>query len=132
MTNKLKVKTLVSLDEFEKNSQRWNTLWESSEAYEAVTRCEGISLWVRSFGKSEDFRAVVVESPAGDLLGGIAFMVQSSCGLKKLTLTVNQWINCGELLISKAADSEAVISLIVEQLEREGDFLEFDLSLIHI
>ena len=100
MHSGFKVKTLRSLDEFVQNAELWNRLWESSEAYEATSRSEGIALWVRTFDESGDFRAIVVESTTGEFLGGIALMAQSSRGLKKLTLTVNEWINCGELLIS--------------------------------
>ena len=126
MHSGFKVKTLRSLDEFVQNAELWNRLWESSEAYEATSRSEGIALWVRTFDESGDFRAIVVESTTGELLGGIALMAQSSRGLKKLTLTVNEWINCGELLISSEADSAEIIQMIVGQLKQEGDVLEFD------
>jgi len=126
MPHNLKTKTLVGLDQFVHNSDRWNTLWESSDAYEALARCEAIAHWVRTYGNAEDFRAVVVESDSGEFLGGIAVMVKSRLGLKKLTLPVNQWVNCGELMISDEADSETIIGLIVDQLKTEGDYLEFD------
>jgi len=53
-------------------------------------------------------------------------MVQATFGLKKLILPGNQWVNCGELMISNEADFETVIDLVVEQLKTEGAFLEFD------
>ena len=126
MQSKLKASTLVSLDEFLNKADQWNQLWESCEAYEATSRSETISLWVRTFEKPEDFRAVVVESTDGKFLGAIPLMLKSNRGIKKLTLTVNEWINCGELMISSEAESEQIIELIVSQLTREADVLEFD------
>ena len=126
MPHNLTIKTLIGLDQFVKNSERWNALWESSEAYQAVARCDAIEHWVRTFGKAEDFRAVVVESSTGEYLGGIAFVIHAGFGLKKLSLPVNHWVNCGELMIARQADPETIIGLIVDQLKLEGDFLEFD------
>lgn len=122
----LKVETLNSLSEFVQYAQQWNRLWDSSEAYEATSRSEAIALWVRTFEPSGDFRAVVVKSAAGEFVGGIALMVRSSRGLKKLTLIGNEWINCGELMISGEVDSQEVTRKIIDQLKREGDLLEFD------
>ncbi len=127
MQSELTATTLNSLEAFEQNAARWNRLWETSTAYEATSRSEAIALWVRTFGDPNHFRAVIVESPTGDLLAGIALMVKSSCGLKKLTLPVNEWINCGELIVSaEASDPDDVVRLIAEQLQAEGDVLEFD------
>ena len=53
-------------------------------------------------------------------------MVRKSRGLKTLKLTENEWINCGDLMISSDADSGEVIGKIVNQLKREGDVLKFD------
>ena len=94
MQRGLKVKTLHSLAEFVQHAEQWNRLWGSSGAYEATSRSEAIALWVGNFKATSDFRAVVVESTTGEFLGAIAFIVQSECGLKKLTLTTDEWINC--------------------------------------
>ena len=64
----MKVTTQTSLDKFAAHSARWNQLWESSDAYEATSRCEGIVHWVRSFDATENFRAITVESAEGELL----------------------------------------------------------------
>ena len=122
----LKVETLDSVVEFVEHAEQWNRLWESSEAYEATSRSEAIALWVRTFEASGDFRAIVIKSATGEFLGGIAFMVRTSYGLKTLTLTVNEWINCGELLISSNADAKEVTNKIVAELKREADVIEFD------
>lgn len=127
MQSKLTVTTLDSLDAFEQNADRWNQLWETSTAYEATSRSEGVALWVRTYGDPTDFRAIIVESPTGELLAGIALMVNSIRGLKKLTLPVNDWTSCGELLVSASVEnSDDVVGLIVDQLQLEGDVLELD------
>ena len=126
MQRGLKVKTLHSLAEFVQHAEQWNRLWGSSGAYEATSRSEAIALWVGNFKATSDFRAVVVESTTGEFLGAIAFIVQSECGLKKLTLTTDEWINCGELMISSEGNSKEIISLIVSQLKQEADVIEFD------
>lgn len=127
MSGPLKVKTLSSLDEFLQHAAQWNQLWESCEAYEATSRCESIALWVQTFGKLENFRAIVVESTDGAFVGGIAFSVKANLGLRKLTLTANEWNNCGELLISSNANTDEIIKLIVSELQQVGDVLELDL-----
>ena len=117
MQSELTATTLNSLEAFEQNAARWNRLWETSTAYEATSRSEAIALWVRTFDDPHHFRAVIVESPTRDLLAGIGLTVKPSCGLKKLTLPVNEWINCGELIVSaEASDPDDVVRLIAEQL----------------
>jgi len=126
MQSPLKVKTLASLTEFAQHSEQWDRLWGASGAYEATSRSEAIALWVRTFADPSDFRAVVVESETGEFIGAIACMIQTSRGLKKLTLTANEWVNCGELMIASDGDSQEIISKIISQLKQEADVIEFD------
>ena len=119
-------RTLNSLDEFQQYGQRWNELWDSSQAYEPTSRWETTALWVRSFENASDFRAVVVEDTHGRAVAALAFMRKSKFGFPTLTLPTNEWAKSGELMIANDVDPQTVIPLLVKQLKTEGEVLDFD------
>ena len=119
-------KTLNSLDEFQQYGQRWNELWDSSQAYEPTSRWETTALWVRSFENSSNFRAVVVEDNHGRAVAALAFLRKSKFGFQTLTLPGNEWAKSGELLIADDVNPQTVIPLLVKQLKTEGEVLDFD------
>ena len=113
-------KTIVtSLSQFEDQATSWNRLWENSPAYEAISRAEGIALWMRHFKSAQagEFRAILIHH-CDDLVGGLAFYLDNEKGFKVARLPVNDWVNCGELLVDSSYDQDEIIECIVESLLR--------------
>ena len=111
-------KTIVtSLTQFEDQAESWNLLWENSSAYEAISRSEGIALFMRHFeaSKTDQFRAILVHH-CDELVGGLAFYLDKEKSFRIAKLPVNGWVNCGELLIHSSFDQDQIIECIVESL----------------
>ena len=119
-------KMLSSLDELQQYGQRWNELWDSSQAYEPTSRWETTALWVRSFEDPSTFRAVVIEDNDGRAVAALAFLRKPKLGFQPLVLPSNEWAKSGELMIADDVDPKSVVPLLVEQLKSQGDVLDFD------
>ena len=113
---KLIADTANSIDDFARYRQPWNQLWDQSNAYEPLSRCEGIELWCRQFATDEKFSAIMVWN--GDqLVGGLPLIHSQKSGVKLLKQPCNEWVNAGELLIHQDVQVEQVVSCIVEKLK---------------
>ncbi len=119
-------KMLSSLDELQQYGQRWNELWDSSQAYEPTSRWETTALWVRSFEDPSTFRAAVIEDNDGRAVAALAFLRKPKLGFQTLVLPSNEWAKSGELMIADDVDPKSVVPLLVEQLKSQGDVLDFD------
>lgn len=115
-------KTIVaSLSQFEEQAESWNSLWADSSAYEAISRAEGIAVWMRHFeaSKADQFRAILVHH-CEKLVGGFAFYLDTEKGFSVARLPVNDWVNCGELFVDSSFDEGEIIECIVESLLQSG------------
>lgn len=117
LTAKFKKTIVTSLSQFEDQAEAWNLLWENSQAYEGISRAEGIALWMRHFKPAHphQFRVILVHH-CDELVGGIAFYLENKHGFRIATLPTNDWINCGELLIDSSCDQDEIIASIVDSL----------------
>jgi len=108
---------LTSLSQFEDQAVAWNQLWENSSAYEAISRAEGIALWMNHFEAEAagQFLAILIHDD-DQLVGGLALSLSNVSGFRSGNLQVNDWVNCGELLVSSAHSEADVIEAIVERL----------------
>lgn len=119
--------TIHGLSEFQDHGRQWNHLWDRSDAYELTSRSEGVVNWIKHFGDSEDFAAVVVADQAGDFVGALAVSSGRSKGLSTLNLPANGWANAGELLIDRSFGRDEICDLLVQQLRKQNaDLVQFD------
>ena len=107
--------TVKSIEDFSHYRQPWNQLWDQSNAYEPLSRCEGLQLWVKQFADRANFSAILVWN--GDqLVGGLPLIRSQKRGIKLLKLPNNEWVNAGELMVRSDYCVDAVVTEIVKSL----------------
>lgn len=111
----LNVDTVNSIVDFAQYCGPWNQLWDNSNAYEPLSRGEGIQLWHQQFSPEDQFSAIMVWN-GSQLVGGLPLIHSQKSGVKFLKLPRNDWVNAGELLIHNDVDSAHVVNQIIEKL----------------
>ena len=113
---KLTADTVNSIDDFAHYCEPWNQLWENSNAYEPLSRCEGIQRWHQQFAADEKFSAIMVWN-GSQLVGALPLIHAQKSGVKLLKQPRNEWVNAGELLIHNDFEVKDVVTFIIEELK---------------
>ena len=108
--------TVHSIESFVAYQQPWNELWDNSNGYEPLSRCEGIALWHREFAREESFAAILIWD-GEQLVGGLPLLQKRSSRIDLLALPANEWVTAGELLVRDGFGIELIIAKIIEQLK---------------
>ena len=111
----LTVDTVNSIGDFAHYGEPWNQLWDSSDAYEPLSRSEGIQRWCQQFAAEDKFSAILVWN-GSQLVGALPLMHSQKSGVKMLKQPRNEWVNAGEILIHRDVEIESVVSQIVQKL----------------
>jgi len=91
----------------------WDDLWLRSDVAMPTTRAELIAQWLDQFALPGSFHALAVEE------GGryVAALPLVSRRLARVfpagSLTCNPWLPCGDLLLDRLADTDAVLSALL-------------------
>ena len=111
----LNLEVVNSISSFAQYCDPWNQLWVNSNAYEPMSRSEGIQRWHQQFSVQEDFSAVMVWNGA-ELVGGLPLIHSQKYGVRLLQQPRNDWCNAGELMVHSGVDVQRVVAAIVEGL----------------
>jgi CelD/BcsL family acetyltransferase involved in cellulose biosynthesis len=112
------IRLLTSIAELREISKDWDTLWQESDSTLPCARADIIALWVDHFASSRQFCALVVEHH-GELVGALPLIGRRILGpVSAGSLPGNIWASSGDLLISQRRDSETILRLIAQGLER--------------
>lgn len=112
---KLNVETVNSIADFAQYCGPWNQLWDNSNAYEPLSRSEGLQRWHQQFSTEDKFSAIMVWNGA-QLVGGLPLIHSQKSGVKLLRQPQNEWVNAGELMVHRDVDVQSVVAAIVQEL----------------
>lgn len=112
---KFNVETINSIADFAQYCGPWNQLWDNSNAYEPLSRSEGIQGWHQQFSEEDKFSAIMVWNGA-QLVGGLPLIHSQKSGVKLLKQPRNDWVNAGELMVHSDVEIQSVVAAIVKEL----------------
>lgn len=100
---------LSQLDELRARTDAWDDLWLRSPTTSSTCRAETVACWVKRFAPGTEFRALAVER-GGRLLAALP-LVTRRVGrfLTAGGLPVNDWSQCGDLLLDESIDSDEAL-----------------------
>ncbi|TWT76313.1 hypothetical protein CA13_68060 [Planctomycetes bacterium CA13] len=112
------VSCLTGLSELRSCAGDWDDLWSRSVASSPTCRAEVLACWVERFASDGEFRALVVEDQ-GRLLAALP-LVPKRLGPLLIAgdLPVNDWSQCGDLLLDEATDVDAVLRRLANGFEQ--------------
>ena len=111
----LNLEVVNSISSFAQYCDPWNQLWINSNAYEPMSRSEGIQRWHQQFSAQDEFSAIMVWNGA-QLVGGLPLIHSQKYGVKLLQQPRNDWCNAGELMVHSAVEVQPVVAAIVQGL----------------
>lgn len=96
----------------------WNRLWESSDSRTPSDAHEPIALWIETFAEGQEPQFAVARSE-GRVVGGVVLVrgTWHAC-LPAMTLTHNEWLETGGLLVAEDVDVDRVSDALACELHR--------------
>ena len=105
---------LTSVKQLRAAATAWDDLWWRSDAALPTARAELLAQWIEQFKPGAGFRALII----ADQQQWVAALPLVSCRVGGVMtaggLPSNSWTPCGELLLSPAADADAVLDCLLE------------------
>jgi CelD/BcsL family acetyltransferase involved in cellulose biosynthesis len=98
----------------------WDDLWRRSEVATPRARAPIVAEWLDKFAGRRRIRILAVELN-GRLVAALPLVSKRIAGVVQvLTLPVNDWAMCGELLLDQDADPASVLAPLVSWLTQPG------------
>jgi CelD/BcsL family acetyltransferase involved in cellulose biosynthesis len=113
----MKLIRLVSLEQFRRETERWDDLWLRSRSTLPTTRADLTAQWIEHFAPQKRFAALVVEDQ-GDFIAALPLVAERRAGSFAATLPRNEWCDAGDLLLDEEADSTGALTLLARGLRR--------------
>jgi CelD/BcsL family acetyltransferase involved in cellulose biosynthesis len=115
-----RLEVLTSLDALRALAADWDALWLRSDAPAPTSRAETVAQWVEAFAPQarlcipvvlDDSQPVAAMLFAGRKIGG---------PLELGTLAINDWCDCGDLLLDPAARTDEALDLLLQGMMRHA------------
>lgn len=114
------LETLIirSVSELRTVAREWDDLWQRSEVTAPLVRAEAIAQWYEHFTPDGEFTAVIV-GDCDRFLGAVPLVKRRLAGLIPSGQMPNDpWSICGDLLFDDSVNSDAVLEILAEGMNR--------------
>jgi CelD/BcsL family acetyltransferase involved in cellulose biosynthesis len=115
-----RLEVLTSLDALRALAADWDDLWLRSDAPAPTSRAETAAQWVETFSPEARICAPVVFDGLQPLAAMLVVGRRVRGPLELGTLAINDWCDCGDLLLDPAARTDEALDLLVQGMMRHA------------